>query len=92
MTPDKIDSATPSQFDCRALLPAVKCITSFSWNRNEKIAAESWKVWNGNFSYNGMNGSLTAVTSFPKICESVVREVSYAQKFVKRLFVNSGRK
>jgi len=51
-------------------------MTIFSWNKNEKIAAESWKVCDGNFSYNGINGFLTARTSFSNIWESAAREMS----------------
>jgi len=82
-TPDRSDSATSSQLDCSDLFPAVNCMTIFSWNKNEKIAAESWRVCNGNFSYNGMNGCLTAATSFSNIWESVLREMSYMWGSVK---------
>ena len=75
-TPDSSDSATSSQLDCNTLFPAVKCISIFSWNKNEKIAAESWKACKGNFSYNGINGSLTAATSFSNIWEPEPREIS----------------
>ena len=75
-TPDKSDSATPSQLDCKDLFPAVNWKTILSWNKNENIAAASWNACNGNFSYNGTNGALTATRSFPKIWESALRDVS----------------